>query len=206
MALDPRGRGFLTVGTIGAETYASLATPYYTSAARWIALGHPWEIVNVGVVPNSSGPGVILQLTGTVSERADDGQPAAAVTSKLQVGAVVESPVIFWTLLLLWPAGSLRERLAFLALGTPVFLGLEAVTTVCQLVSPFAYGSAVLAGDSDPVTTWERWSRFLEAGGRVALALAAALLTIATIQIVRRSLENRRRADRCDRCGRPTIA
>jgi hypothetical protein len=185
----------LTVGAIGAEAYSRLAAPYYTAAARWITLGHPWEIVDIEVVPNSSGPGVILQLTGTVRERADDSQPAAAATSKLQVGAVVESPVIFWTLLLLWPAGSFRERLACLALGTPVFLGLEAATTTCQLVSPLAYGSAVLAGDPDPVTSWQRWSWFLEAGGRVALALAAAMIPITMIQFLRRSLENRRRPD-----------
>jgi hypothetical protein len=173
----------LTVGAIGAKPYARLAAPYYTVAARWIALGHPWEVVNIDVVQGSSGLGAILQLTGavrifTVREGVDDSLPAARLISKLQVAAVVESPLVFWTLLLLWPLQSHRERLLLLALAIPVFLCLETATTVCQLLNPLAYGSAVLAGDPDPMTWWERWSRFLEAGGRVVLALAAALITI----------------------------
>jgi len=174
----------LTVGAIGAKPYARLAAPYYTVAARWIALGHPWEVVNIDVVQSNSGPGAILRLTGairvfTTHESADDGRPAAGLISKLQLAAVVESPLVFWTLLFLWPLQSYRERLVLLALAIPVFLCLETATTVCQLLNPLAYGSAVLAGDPDPITGWERWSRFLEAGGRVVLALAAALLTIA---------------------------
>jgi hypothetical protein len=174
----------LTVGAVGAKSYARLATPYYMVAARWIALGHPWEVINIDVVQSNSGPGAILRLTGaiwvfTVREGADDSQPAARLISKLQVAAVAESPLVFWTLLFLWPLQSYRQRLVLLALAIPVFLCLETATTVCQLLNPLAYGSAVLAGDPDPITGWERWSRFLEAGGRVVLALTAALLTIA---------------------------
>jgi hypothetical protein len=173
----------LAVGATGAKSYARLAAPYYTVAARWIALGHPWQVVNIDVVQGSSGLGGILRLTGavrvfTVREGADDSLPAARLISKLQVAAVVESPLVFWTLLFLWPLQSHRERLVLLALAIPVFLCLETATTVCQLLNPLAYGSAVLAGDPDPITWWERWSRFLEAGGRVVLALAAALITI----------------------------
>ena len=176
----------LTVGAIGAETYARLAAPYYTLAARWIASGRLWEIVAIDVAPSDSGPGTLLQLTGGVRERTADREPAATVVSKLQLGAVVESPLLFSTLLLLWPAESIRRRLAFFALGIPVFLGLEVATTVCQLVSPLAYASAVLTGDPDPVTSWDRWSRFLEGGGRVALAFAAAIATVSLTQIVGR--------------------
>jgi hypothetical protein len=170
----------LAVGAIGAKPYATLAAPCYTVTARWIARGHPWDVVKIDVAPGSSTPGAILRLTGTVRARAEDGRPAARLISKLQVAAVVESPVAFWTLLLLWPVRSYRERLWLLALGIPIFLCLETATTVCQLLNPLAYGSAVLAGDPDPITWWELWSRFLEAGGRVVLALAAALITITT--------------------------
>jgi hypothetical protein len=176
----------LAIGVIGAKPYARLAAPYYAVAARWIALGHPWEVVNIEVAPGSSGRGAILRLTGTVRNGAYDSQPAAKLISKLQVASVVESPVVFWTLLILWPLQSRRERLWLLALGIPVFLCLETATTVCQLLNPLAYGSAVLAGVPDPLTWWERWSRFLEAGGRVVLALAAALITITIMQLARR--------------------
>ena len=174
----------LTDSATGAKTYARLAAPYYTVAARWIALGHPWQVFNIDVVQGSSGLGGVLRLTGTVRvftvrEGADDSRPAARLISKLQVAAVAESPLVFWTLLFLWPLQSYRKRLLLLALGIPVFLCLETATTVCQLLNPLAYGSAVLAGDPDPITWWERWSRFLEAGGRVVIALVAALFTIA---------------------------
>jgi hypothetical protein len=175
----------LAVGAIGAKSYARLAAPYYTVAARWIALGHPWEVVNVDVAPGSSGRGAILRLTGTVRKQADASQPAAKLIAKLQVAAVVESPVVYWMLLSLWPLQSGRERLWLLALGIPVFLFLETATTVCQLLNPLAYGSAVLAGNPNPVTWWERWSRFIEGGGRVVLAVAAALITVTMVQLAR---------------------
>ena len=175
----------LAAGSMGATSYARLAAPYYTAAARWIALGHPWEVVNIDVSPGNSGRGALLRLTGTVREGAQASQPAAKLISKLQVAAVAESPVVFWMLLSLWPLRSGRERLGLLALGIPVFLFLETATTVCQLLNPLAYASAVLAGNPNPVTGWERWSRFLEAGGRVALAVAAALITITLIQLAR---------------------
>jgi hypothetical protein len=174
--------GALAIGAIGAKSYATWAAPYYTVVARWIAHGRPWDVIKIEVTQGSSGSGAVLRLTGTVRARADDSWPAAKLISKLQVAAVVESPVVFWTLLLLWPVGSHRQRLWLLALGIPVFLCLETATTVCQLLNPLAYGSAVLAGDPHPLTGWERWSRFLEAGGRVVFALAAALITITMIR------------------------
>jgi len=164
----------LAIGAGAAQRYCGLAAPYYTLAARWIAFGHPWEVSKIEVV--NSGPGMVLRLTGMV--RDDDGRPAAKLVSKLQVAAVVMSPIVYWTLLLAWPVRSLRERLAALAIGIPVFLCLEAATTVCQLLDPLAYASAILSGDRNPVTWWEHWSRFLEAGGRIALALIAAIFAV----------------------------
>jgi hypothetical protein len=166
----------LAVGAGTAERYCGFAAPYYTLAARWIALGHPWEVSKIEVVKSTSGPGMMLRLTGIV--RDDFGRPAARLVSKLQVAAVVMSPIVYWTLLLAWPVRSLRERLAALAIGIPLFLCLEAATTVCQLLNSLAYASAVLSGDRTPVTWWEHWSRFLEAGGRIAMALIAAIFAV----------------------------
>jgi hypothetical protein len=168
----------LAVGAIGAKPYARWAAPYYQVVAEIIAEGRPWQIVDVEVTSLGSSPGAILRLKGVVREFSGAKNPAAWVVGKLQVAAVVESPLIFWTMLILWPAASYRQRLARLALGVPLFLSLEAATTVCQLLNPLAYASAVLAGDPDPLTPWDRWSRFLEAGGRVALTIAAVILTV----------------------------
>jgi len=177
----------LAVGVLGAEPYARLASPVYAAAARIIALGHPWQIISIGLGPGGSGPGSVLRLTGAVRARSDDPTPAAVLVGKLQADAVVESPVIFWAILLAWPATSVRQRFAYVALGIPLFVCLEIATTVCELVNPLAYASAVLAGNPDPLTGWERWTRFLEAGGRVALALIAALLAISLARTVKRA-------------------
>jgi hypothetical protein len=66
--------------------------------------------------------------------------------------------------------------------GIPVFLGLEGITTGIQLMHSLAEVSAILAGETNPLTLWERWSRFLEASGRFVIEVCAALLTIAIVQ------------------------
>jgi hypothetical protein len=173
----------LAIGTIGAESYARLLTPYYVAVSRLIAHRHPWTITGVDIAKDTKGPGNVLRLKGLFRERESDPAPAGEIVSQLQVAAVAESPVIFWTVLAVWPVASVRRRLGILLLGIPVFLGLEAATTVCQLLSPFAYGSAVLAGDPNPLTWWDRWSHFLENGGRIALAVTAATLAVAAARI-----------------------
>jgi hypothetical protein len=109
------------------------------------------------------------------------------VIARLQVGAAVETPLVFWTALLLWPAESWEQRLRLLALGIPMFFALVSVTTVAQLVTELSATSAILAGDPDPLTLWERWSRFLEAGGRFVLELCTALVVVALASQARRA-------------------
>jgi hypothetical protein len=176
----------LTAGALGAETYARLAIPYYSLIAHWVAAGHPWQIIGLEIAPGQSGPGALLRLKGALLGATGDGRPSAILISKLQVAAVVESPLIFWATLMLWPMRSYRQRLVLLGLGIPVFLCLEAATTVSQLLGPFADGTALMGGAVDPLTVWDRWSRFLEAGGRVALALCAAIFTISVVKALQR--------------------
>lgn len=175
----------LVAGTAGARYYAQLAAPYYAGAARLIARLHPWQVVSLGIANDPQSHGTILLLKGEVfldpahprPAAVADPRPAAVVVSRVQVGEVVESPLVFWTVLLLWPAAGSRRWLT-VAVGIPVFLGLEVLTTVCQLIQPMAEASAILAGHSNPLTLLDRWSRFLEAGGRFVVESVAALLAI----------------------------
>ena len=169
----------LGIGATCAESYARLATPYYRLVTGLIAGLHPWRVESVTVTSDESNHGVVLKLVGEVRRNRADPLPAALVVNRVQVGEVVEGPVVFWTLLLVWPAVSCRQRLLRIVVGIPVFLGLEAVTTGCQLVYSMARVSALLAGESHPLTLWERWSRLLEAGGRFVLEVAAGLLAVA---------------------------
>lgn len=173
------GVAALAIGVLAAVPYARLAAPYYAWVARIFAQGHPWEVLDVMVGQDETGRTMVLHLDATVSRMREDAAPAAIVNSGLHVGALVQNPVIFWTVLLLWPTRLIGPRWRVLLLGVPVFLTLEAATTVCQLLNPLADASAVLAGDPAPFTAWEGWSRFLEGGGRFVLALSAGLLTLA---------------------------
>ena len=167
----------LTVGGFCAEPYARLAAPYYAAVDRLVARAHPWSVTEVAVVPDPQSPGVVLRLVGEVRRERSDARPAAIVVSRVQVGEVIATPLVFWTLLLAWPAVASRERWARVAAGVPVFLGLEALTTAAQLIHSMAEAAALLV--AGPLTLWERWSRFLEAGGNFAVAAVGALLTLA---------------------------
>jgi hypothetical protein len=181
----------LTMGALGATSYAQAMAPFYRAAASWVARGRPWIISEVEVSHQDGRPGTFLRLHGEARKSADAARPAALLATRIQVGAVVEGPLIFWTLLLLWPAASGRRRLALIVCGIPVCLALETSTTVCQLLNGFAEGSALLAGASNPLTAWERWSRFLESGGRDVVAVCAALFTIAVASRVERAASTR---------------
>jgi hypothetical protein len=165
----------LTIGVMGAEPYARLAAPYYAAVGRLIARRHPWEVTGVEVHPGKSNLTAELQLQADVYRYRGAPQRAARVVGRVQVGEVMETPIVFWTLLLVWPAASSRQRLIRLAVGIPVFLVLEAVTTATQLILPMAQASALLAGAPNPITPWDHWSRFLEAGGQFVLACGLAI-------------------------------
>lgn len=168
------------IGVTFAEPYARLTAPYYAAVDRLVAAGHPWDIISVDVRPGKSQLSAELQLWAFVRRHRYDLNPAAKVLGHVQVGEVVETPMVFWTLLLMWPAASIRQRLTRLAVGIPIFLALELITTATQLIVPMAQASAMLAGDPAPVTPWDHWSRFLEAGGGFVVATTGTLLAIAT--------------------------
>jgi hypothetical protein len=166
----------------GADGYARLVAPAYRAAAELIASGRPWKIEEVRVVRDASVPGTVLRLIGDVRRQPGDPKAAAVVVARVTVGALVQGPVVFWLLVLLWPARSAQQRWLRVALALPVFVGLEGVTTLCELLAPFTDASAALAGQPAAVTAWDRWSKFVEAGGRTALAAAAAALTVGVAQ------------------------
>lgn len=170
---------FLVAGAVGARSYAQLTAPYYRATATLMARGHPWTIGSIDVVQESERPGTFLRLSGDVRRALTDTQPAAVLATRVQAGAVIEGPLVFWTVLLLWPAASTRRRLGLFACAIPIFATLEMATTTSQLLNGFAEASAMLRGDQNPVTPWDRWSRFIDSGGRDVLAICGALMVIA---------------------------
>jgi hypothetical protein len=168
----------LFVSSTSAELYARTMTPFYAAVAEIVSRVHPWRVLDVRV---ESPPGTgrrVVELVGEVRQNRSDPLPAAAVEGHLQIDSILQTPVIFWTVILLWPSRSFRRKLVFAIAGIPIFLIAEAATTVAQLISPLAQASAMLAGDSDPLTLWERWNRLMEAGGRLVVAFFGALLAV----------------------------
>lgn len=168
----------LAVGATLAAPIARLLTPLDELEARALSLGHPWTITSVDLGLSKSKLSEELQLRGLVRRQREDAYPSAQVVGRVQVGEVAETPLVFWTLLLTWPVASMRRQLVRASCGVPIYCLVEGATTAAQLVLPMAQASAILAGNRDPITAWDHWSRFLEAGGQFAVAAAAALLTI----------------------------
>jgi hypothetical protein len=168
----------LALGASGAESYARLAAPFYERVAQQLIRGHPWKLDGVVVAKNPRVRGAELRLTGEVFRDSERSSAAAVVVSRIQVGEVVETPIIFWTLLLLWPADSLRHRVVRVAVGLLCFPCIEALVGVPSLLSPLAQASAMLAGHAEPLTAWERWARFLESGGHFAIEAGAVALVV----------------------------
>jgi len=169
----------LILGAACAQRYARLTIPFNTAVTGLIAELYPWKVREIRL-SGDAGHGSVLVLTGEVRQHRDDPLPSAIVESRLHAGEAVEVPVVFWTVVLMWPVRSWRHYLLRIVLGVPVFLSLETTIVACQLLHPLAEASAVLAGQRDPLTPWERWSRFLEAGGRFVLEATAAMLTVAS--------------------------
>lgn len=173
------GVAVLVAITALAPVFASWAAPAYGAGARLLATGEPWQIGAVEVATVPGRPDRVLCLTARVQRSDDQPEPSAQVTGRVALGAVAEVPAVYWALLIAWPAQRRRVRVLRLLCGVPVYLALELATTVLGLVHALPEASAILAGNPDPLTGWERWTRFLEAGGRFALILAAALATLA---------------------------
>lgn len=179
----------LAIGVTCAQFYANLAAPYYAAVARLVASTHPWQVTGVEVKPGKSNLSAELQLHADVYRYIGAPEAAARVTSRVQVGEVIETPLLFWTLLLVWPAASIRQRVLRLLVGIPVFLCLEATTTATQLMLGMAQASALLAGDPNPLTLWDHWSHFLEAGGQFVLAAGFATPVASWTGRFRRSVD-----------------
>jgi hypothetical protein len=168
----------LTVGATCAGAYARLAAPYYAVVTGLLAEWHPWRIDEVVVVDEPNSRGAVLRMTGVVFRQGGDPRAAAQVVMRIHVGETVDVPIVFWTLLLMWPVTAIRQRLLRIAVGVPIFLGVEAATTGCQLIYGMPRAMAMIAGHDNVPTSWDLWVRFLGGGGRLVLALAAALLVI----------------------------
>ena len=191
----------VAIASVAAPYYAHLAAPAWQAVARLTALGQPWRITGIEVTPSPDGPGTIVALTAIVTDAQADRTASARVTGKITTGAAIEPALVFWLLVLAWPAAHGRERWLRFAIGVPVFIAVDTATTVLALTHALPWATQVIAGAGDGDTAWDRWAAFLEAGGRFAVVTAVALVTIATVAMLGRWL-----GERPARAARRTVA
>ena len=164
-------------GIVGASTYAGWTVPLHRVAAAWAAQSCACRIANVSVVQPGAGSTSALQLTAVVTEGPADSIPVAVVANRVNVGGIVQVPIVLLGLLLAWPAHARRDcavRGALALLALPL---LELLTTGSQLVAPlWALGAEMQLRS---VHGWMTgWTQFIESGGRIAVTAAIALLII----------------------------
>jgi hypothetical protein len=183
------------VGFAGAERYAKLLAPAYEGALRLLAGQNAWDITRFTIDDSGRDHAVILRVGGTVHRTADPSTSSATVNVTRPVGSLIELAVVFWVLVLGWPVAERRQRLVLVAIGVPVLLLADIASTGCSLAGQFADARAMLqlAADTGAIpevneawTLWERWSRFLEGGGRIVIGVVLALAVIACCPAPRR--------------------
>jgi len=150
----------------------------YEAVARVVAQTRGWEIAGISLAPDRVSGGWRVRLAGAVGATEAENPNAAYVVSEWSLGGVLATPTVMSAVLLTWPAGTRCLRFMRGALGLVGLVLLEVFGIGLALLGPFADADAVLHSRATP-TMLQGWSRILEAGGHLALALVAALIIVA---------------------------
>jgi len=174
------GAAVLAAGPWLAAPYARLVAPFHAALAEFAAgPAGGWRVERAGLRPALRGPGEVLAVTATLWSPAPAARPIAVVESTLGVDAALLAPATFAALLAGWPARGRRERLLRLGAGLALWPLLEGLTNGCQLLAPLYEAHGLVAAAPHAAPLWLAWSEVLEAGGRLAVAGALALLVLA---------------------------
>ncbi len=162
----------LAIGAVCSGSYLRAIEPLCARLIDSIAKAEHWQ---AAVSVDRGVRGTTLRLASIVRHAGKSAVVIATVTA----GAVMQIVVTFWGVLLATRCASWRARIATTAAGIPICISLTVIAATGQLLAP-SYGAlAVLQGRADTATSWDYASDFLEAGGRTALSIAAALIVAA---------------------------
>lgn len=178
----PAARALLSL-VLGTALLVWPAWPVGALAALQRSLLLPFDgatdvrIEEVVVTRDMRGEPKDLRMTATLSIPGRTA-PAAIVVGEISVGATLQSVMIFGAVLLLVPVAAAREWPLRLAISLPCLAIVEFATTSLQLLAPVAAARSRL--DTGVEHSWMvAWSRWIESGGRIALAVTAALCVVA---------------------------
>jgi hypothetical protein len=141
-----------------------------------LALGCACRVTDLRIEPGARG--ATLRLTTMLVEANGSGRPVAIARSRLPVAASQHALVMLLAIALAWPARSRLEASQRMLALLAAVLALELATTTMQLAAPLEAISAQV--ELRPTAgLLGYWSAFVETGGRLALAVLAALAAIA---------------------------
>lgn len=147
-----------------------------------LANGCACRVTDLRIEPGARG--ATLRLTTMLTEAGGAGRPVAIAKSRLPVAASQHALVALLAIAFAWPAGSWREASQRALAVLAAVLALELATTTMQLGAPLETISAQI--ELRPTTgPLGYWSAFVESGGRLALAVLAALAAVATGRLKR---------------------
>ena len=164
--------------------YARLVLPLY---AQLVALIDPdFEPVSLMIVfQNKQWVYQLITKTGPLySIGVQPIAPGIKITSTTVIGNQFVHLLLVLPILLAWPGFTAYQKIGLLAVALPFLLILESVDVPFLLIG--SVHSLFLANFNKPA--WDSfavlWMNFLNNGGRQALCVCAALLTVGTFQVL----------------------
>jgi len=171
------------------EHYGRLVLPLYQAQLDWLAPGYRTLSLSV---EDSGGEAVFnwtLQARVPIEVGGQFVPAIAQIDSSTLLAHALQHPVLLFSVVLAWPGLAWRTRLAALALALPWLALVELLDVPLVL-----YGSTqdiLLANQTPPAPDASlpvQWMRAMNTGGRLALALAAGVMAVASAQGLRRLL------------------
>jgi hypothetical protein len=177
--------GMLALSLMLGREYGELLLPLYRWELGWLApelrtlLLEVKDLNQQAVFAWSSQTRVIQDVHGRLL-------PAnLALNSSTLLGHAIQHPFLIFPVFMAWPGLSLRRRLVLFVWGIPWLLLVEMLDVPIVL-----YGSIqdlILANLAPSMLTHSfpvQWMHVMNTGGRLALSLVAALLAIASLQLI----------------------
>lgn len=164
------------------DHYGRAVVPLYQHAVGWLAPEYHLERLDL----KRQGAQRYFELrvvTARPISKGDAQVPAGVgASSSTLLGHALQHVILLYGLLLAWPVARWWQRALLLALGVPSLLVVELVDVPIVLVGSIedlvlANLAPELLADSPRVLAMH----FMNTGGRLALSLAVALLTIAAV-------------------------
>ena len=158
--------------------YVELLLPLYRWEIGWCA---PEYRIQSLAVQEDRGEAVVslnLKLEQYTFAAGQLLQPGINISSSTLAGHSLQHALLIFSLLAAWPATGISRRFALLCLAVPLLLLVEMLDVPLVLLG--SNEDIILANVAPTASSFlVDWMNFLNGGGRLALSIAAALLTVA---------------------------